>query len=208
MVIRYTLVGDGTSDEALKPIIDWLLAEHCPNASILGTFARDLGPVGNGLKERVVAAIRNFPCDLLFVHRDAEGQGFEKRLSEIEEAVAEVDASYIPVVPVKMTEAWLLFDEMAIRSAAGNSAGKIDLELPNKKQWEKLNNAKEVLFDALCKATEKKGRALQKFSPAKGRGLVTRRSQDFSPLRGLPSFDFFEKSLVQQIELIGINALD
>jgi hypothetical protein len=38
---------------------------------------------------------------------------------------------HIPVVPVRMTEAWLLADEFAIRSAPGNPNGTQSLDLPD-----------------------------------------------------------------------------
>ena len=42
------------------------------------------------LHERITESIRLFPCDLLLVHRDAEGESLEKRRAEIQHAVAEM----------------------------------------------------------------------------------------------------------------------
>ena len=50
------------------------------------------------------------------------------RKNEIERAVAEAfqagqPPAWASVIPVRMREAWLLFDETAIRKAAGNPSG-------------------------------------------------------------------------------------
>lgn len=70
------------------------------------------------------AALALYPCDLIFIHRDAERQPPDLRRSEIVRALQEVENSdaqrppAICVIPVRMQKAWLLFDELAIRKAA------------------------------------------------------------------------------------------
>lgn len=197
--IRYTLITDGSSDIALKPIIEWLIAQHRPELGLIGELARDMGNVGLALPARIPQALRLFPCDVLFVHRDAEGDALQTRLSEIGQAVQDLHGCYVPIVPVRMTEAWLLSDESAIRSAAENKSGRAPLNLPAKRNWESLNDPKRILFDALIAASEKTGRALSKFNPGRQRALVALRTVDFSGLRGLPSFDLFEEQLVEKL---------
>jgi hypothetical protein len=199
--LRYTLVTDGSSDAALKPIIDWLISQHRPEVGLIGEIARDLGNVGLALEARLPRALKLFPCDMLFVHRDAEGESLEFRLAEIRNAVEVQDLPWVPIVPIRMTEAWLLSDEDAIRSAAENRAGKIQLNLPAKRTWESINNPKKVLFDALITASEKRGRALNKFSPTRQRALVAQRTLNFSRLRGLASFDAFENELIEKLRI-------
>ena len=87
------------------------------------------------MHEKIQAAVKWYPCDLLFIHRDAEGQSLLERKAEIDEAVSLACKTVaippaIAVVPVRMTEAWLLFDIPAIRAAAGNPNGSVDLDLP------------------------------------------------------------------------------
>ena len=199
-LIRYTLLADGTSDEVLLPIIDWLMAQHCPAARIVSVFARDIGPVGNDLLMRVPAALRNFPCDILFVHRDAERMAREDRLREINEALVDTRIPVVPIVPIRMTEAWLLADEGAIRFASGNASGRNPLNLPAKRQWESLPDPKEVLREALLVASGRTGRALGKFRPERVQSLITRRSESFHALRGLSAFDAFERDLKTQLQ--------
>jgi hypothetical protein len=208
-IIRYTLLADGSSDEVLLSIIDWLILQHFPGCSVLGTFAKDFGKVGLDLRSRIPAALKFFPCDIFFIHRDSEGQGLKQRINEIDMAVKDIQIkNFVPIIPVRMTEAWLLSDENAIRSAAGNKNGKIDLRLPNRKNLEDQSDPKNILVDALILASEKTGRALKKFNPLKERALVAKRTTSFAALRGLPSFDFFEARLVNTLNGILENALD
>ena len=60
------------------------------------------------------------------MHRDAEREFARTRLAEIEAAIKSateaalelIAVKCVRIVPVRMTEAWFLFDEAAIRRAA------------------------------------------------------------------------------------------
>ena len=154
--IRYTLLTDGSFDKALIPILSWLLYQHCPDYAIQPEWA-DLWKLPRPPKkmpERIIRSVELYPCDLLFVHRDAEGLSREERASEIRQALAEI--ALLPavcVVPVRMTEAWLLFDETAIRKAAGNPNGNLPLGLPVIHNIESLPDPKQILHDLLRSAS-------------------------------------------------------
>jgi len=132
-VIRYTLLSDGSSDAALVPIIEWLIAEHRPDIGLLSQVAEGLSTSDLSLGKRIPAAIATYPCDILFVHRDAEGVSIDTRLREIEEASKFSGMACVPIIPIRMTEAWLFSDEAAIRSAAENRNGSMSLNIPAKK---------------------------------------------------------------------------
>lgn len=198
-VLRYTLLSDGSSDAVLMPIIEWLVKEHRPDIGLQGQTAAGLSTSDRSLAKRIPAALASCPCDILLVHRDAEGAAIDIRLREIEEAAQAHNADYVPIIPVRMTEAWLFSDESAIRSAAENLRGRMNLNLPEKKNWERLPDPKGVLFETLVIASGRQGRALAKFNPHRQRRLVTQRTHDFSGLRGLPSFDFFEAQFAEKL---------
>ena len=74
--IRYSLISDGSSDRALIPILTWVLREKGNIKRVQPEWA-DLGRLPlppQGLCERILWAIDLYPCDLLFIHRDAEGE--------------------------------------------------------------------------------------------------------------------------------------
>jgi len=79
---------------------------------------RGLPAPPSGLRDRVTRAVELYPCQLLFVHRDAEGQEPELRYEEIRTS-NQTGRLHVAVVPVRMQEAWLLHDEGALREAAG-----------------------------------------------------------------------------------------
>lgn len=199
-LIRYTLLADGSSDAVLIPIINWLIAQNSPEIGVQSQFANNLGAIGSELEKRISAALCLFPCDLLFVHRDGEGSTYENRLLEISTAFMKINMNYVPVIPIKMSEAWLFSDENAIRAASGNKNGKTRLNLPTRKNWDSLPDPKKILFTALETASEKSGRALKKFYPDRQRSRVAEFTQDFSSLRGINSFDSFETLLVDKLK--------
>ena len=133
--LRYTLLSDGSSDAALMPILDWLLIEHGVNKPIQSQWAdlRRLRQPPDELSDRIRVALEFYPCDLLFIHRDAEKASYAERAGEIRNALTKIAEGDLPpnvyVIPVRMTEAWLLFDESAIRFAAGNRNGQNALHL-------------------------------------------------------------------------------
>jgi hypothetical protein len=189
-----TLAGDGVSDRSLRTVLGWVLSQL--SLSQNRGFVVQVAAPGHNLRERLAKAIQHYPCDVLFVHRDAEKDPREKRVEEIREAASLVGVgACVPVVPVRMTEAWLLIDEAAIRRAAGNPNGEAPLPLPRVANLETVADPKEVLRKCLIQASEKTGRRLRQLE----RDLPERVQRvaelitDFSPLRQLPAFHAFER---------------
>lgn len=167
--LRYTLVSDGSSDRALIPILNWLLRQYATGCVIQPEWAdlrRLPRPIRN-LTERIRTSLDLYPCDLLFVHRDAENISYERRVNEIERVLRAVSewarGRTIGVVPVRMTEAGLLVDETTLRRAAGNPNGQQPLALPSFGQLEQLPDPKNVLDELLKTASGLRGRRLKNF---------------------------------------------
>lgn len=189
--MQYTLLADGRSDKVLVHIINWVLDEK--NIFYTPQVAEWLQE--NTLHGRCREAVLKYPCDVLFVHRDAEARKPEERHDEIRDALASYVGNSVHVVPVRMTEAWLLSSENAIRTAARNRNGSVKLELPNWRQWDRLSDPKNTLATLLRTATELPARRLRKFSVERARYRVAELTVDFSPLRQLSAFRQFEKSI-------------
>lgn len=120
--LRYTLLSDGSSDRALIPLLTWLLRTHRVECAIQPKWAdlRRVPKPPKKLSERIRLSLALYPCDLLFIHRDAEKEPHEVRVAEIQEAISQaVKSVRVPpavcAVPVRMQQAWLLFDEAALR---------------------------------------------------------------------------------------------
>lgn len=208
--LRYTLVSDGSSDRALLPILSWLLIEHRVRRPIQPEWAdlRRLPHPPRNLTSRIEKSLDLYPCDLLFVHRDAEiradSRSYDQRKAQIISALATVNinSAQIPsicVVPVRMTESWLLIDEAAIRRAAGNPNGQRPLNLPPLLRLERLPNPKNELYMLLKEASELRGRRLRKFDSRRSAARVTEFITDFSQLRSLPAFSALEADVEETI---------
>ena len=212
MELRYALITDGPTDRALMPILTWLLREQGVQYAIQSEWA-DLGRLWVrrklSLVERMRWAVDLYPCDLLFIHRDAEREPRQKRYAEIVRAVSELQRDHgvttpaVCVVPVRMQEAWLLFDTEAIRWAAGNSTGRQVLGLPPLEDLEDIPDPKKVLHDLLREASGLSGRRLDRFNASERAVRITSLTDDFSPLRALPAFVALEADLAQLVHQQG-----
>lgn len=198
-MLRYALLADGSSDKVLMPIINWLLVQLDIPVAVQGEWADLSGCSVRSLEDRLVRALDLYDCDLLFIHRDAEAQGRDQRLCEISSAIHHAGASfscdYIPIIPVRMTEAWLLISENAIRYAAENRNGTVPLALPSLSRLESLNDPKDCLYDLLRTASQKTGRRLREFKPQRYVHRIPDVIDDFSPLRSLSSFQALESDV-------------
>ena len=210
--LRYTLLSDGSADQALMPILTWLLREQGIYGAIQPEWAdlRRLPRPPRTLSERISSSLDLYPCDVLFVHRDSEGVLPLVRTTEIQQALATAaQRAQLPptvcVVPVRMQEAWLLFNETAIRCAAGNPNGPVPLALPPLKTLAQLPDAKDVLYDALREASGLTGRRRKKFPVHTRVRRVTEFIDDFSPLRILGAFCQLEADVSQVVNAHGWN---
>lgn len=200
--ITYTLLSDGTSDKALLPIIEWTLQQHFPDLVVQRQWA-DLSRLPKPpktLTERIEKAIELYPCDYLFVHRNAEKQSLVERQCEIEDAWRVVTKGVITqtmvgVIPVRMTEAWLLIDEQAIRTASGNRSGRQAINLPPTRSLETLPDPKQTLQQLLRDASGLNGHRLQKFNVSKAIQLVANNINNYSALKILKAYEIFEESI-------------
>jgi hypothetical protein len=206
--LRYTLVSDGSSDRALQPILSWLLMEHRVLCPIQPEWAdlRRLRHPPKTLASRIEWSLDLYPCDILFVHRDAEiradRRSYQQRKNEIIDALANINLAQIPsicVVPVRMMEAWLLINEAALRRAAGNPNGATPLNIPNTAHLEEIPDPKEVLYTLLRVASELRGRRLRRFEEERSAGLVAEYIDDFAQLRRLPAFRALEADIEETI---------
>jgi hypothetical protein len=204
--LRFTLVADGTTDGAmLIPILEWLLRTHCPT---LGVEVDYIDPsrirrASNSLKNRIAFALEAYPSDCIFIHRDAEAQPAHWRRREIQQTIEElgdrISIAHVCVVPIRMSEAWLLFDESAIRRAAGNPNGRVRLELPDLSGIEDRPDPKQLLRDLLIAATEFSGRRRRSFDLRSSIRRVARLIDDYSPLRRLSAFRALEDDVVKVV---------
>lgn len=196
-VISIAIVCDGTSDICIQDLIQAVADTAFPNQAFRITPAREVIPAHGSLQFRLERAYRDYEPDILVCHRDAEGASVKDRTDEIKLAreSAGIQIPVIPAIPVRMIESWLLTDPGAIRCAADNRNGDVELILPKYKAIEQLADPKEVLFLALRTASNLPAQRLKRFNEHRARSRVASFMDDFSGLRTLPSFQQFEMLL-------------
>lgn len=198
--LTFCVIADGGTDRVLVPIIQWAIHRLDPDVEILEpTFSKRKAPIHDFLHTYEPDTM------LSFVHRDSENSSLDERLQEFANVVRN---DVVPVVPVRMSEAWLLVDGSAIARAADRPSHIVIV--PEAAELERLADPKlrleQLLFEAAGSPT---GRRLKNFR----RSIVDRRVSvashigNFSPLEALPAFVRFQQSLADKYpyrHLIGL----
>lgn len=167
MTRRSVFLADGTSDLPLARHLEGICTDLGADITVAPVDPTLLSGAGRTVAGRLDFLRRQgIGYDVVFVHRDAEGQDPELRRSEIAAGAATVGirCPVVPVVPIRMTEAWLLLDESAIRRVAGKPLGRVALDLPTAREVERRAHPKELLADVLLRASETAGRRRQQFA--------------------------------------------
>ena len=156
MVMQCLLVCEGSSDDPLTTHIQQLL-------NIYGRHPADfnISIDGQQLVDKVLNGLGMAShYDLLFIHRDADRAGVDARYREMTEAIrqSKYTGPWVGVVPVRMTEAWLLLDEAAIRKVVRRPNGSGPVTLPSPNEVERRANPRDLLNSALLDASEARGR--------------------------------------------------
>ncbi len=201
MNYRAVFLADGSSDEPLGEHLENLCAQRNLVVRVTTPDFRLLrNPPKRTIEERLraIANLGDMP-DILFVHRDAETQPPAKRVAEVAKAVKKVGGinSWVAVVPIRMTEAWLLVDEPEIRFAAGRPLSTHDLGIPPVSQIERKPDPKALLNSALIAASGLSGRELEHFKKRFGehRRLLLQRLDLNGPVRQLRAWQALESEI-------------
>ncbi len=207
MHLNYVLISDGSSDEALLPILENAMKLNSKFKSFQGRradFSRYNKPVKK-LEDKIDCAVDLYDPDVLFIHRDAENQPIDHRSNEIEIALSKSKIlkssrlTYVTVIPVRMTEAWLLIDVNAIKCASGNPNSEFLCILPPPWKLENEPDPKLLLEKLIKDSSCLNKRRLKKLNIRHAIQLVPRYINDFSSLKELPSYKFLIKQIVEKL---------
>jgi hypothetical protein len=197
------LICDGTSDRALSSVAE--------RVAKLSGFSLDVEVVdfailrpGLSLKSRLRALPELVASpSVILIHRDAENQPRADRVKEMRAALAEsqFEIPYVPIVPVRMTEAWLLCDEAAIRNVSGNPKSK-PLLLPSNP--ETISDPKSRLQDLILESSQQTGRKRAQLSArfSELRRQLLETLDVGGPVTKLTSFSSFCKDLNEALSKI------
>src|SRR5690606_20980206 len=117
MPLRAALIAEGNGDRGLVGVLERLCLREGAEVeiewakSVLETYA-----AGSSVAAKIRTLIEVHPYyDLLFVHRDTDGEDPASRRTEIAAACLQGTPPHVAVIPIQETEAWLLLSEAAIR---------------------------------------------------------------------------------------------
>jgi hypothetical protein len=209
VTVNALYVCEGTSDRPLAEHVTRLFRDRGIRLVMTSPdFDRIPGKVGAGLEDKLRAA-RRFGRNygILVVHRDSDNQGVDRRRAEIAAAAERVflGTPVVAVIPVRMTEAWLLLDECALRRVAGNPNGRKDLNLPKRHEVERIADPKERLREILVVAAECTGRRLDIFKRrfAEHRRLLLERLDPSGPVADLVAWRSVVAEVDRAVALLG-----
>lgn len=210
MTLRAVFLADGPSDLPLAAHLEALCVEHGREVQVTPIDPRLLWERGRSVEDRLRIVLNHGAAsDLVFIHRDAEAQSPDDRVAEVRAAAGMVGVDVgrvVPVVPVRMTEAWLLLDHSEIRRVAGKPGSTQPLDLPGRERVEALPDPKEALRSALLVAGAPSGRRRrQQFERDFGRHrqLLLQRLDPHGPVSELSAW----KRLVADIAA-ALDAID
>jgi hypothetical protein len=140
----------------------------------------------------------DFGISVLCIHTDADKQtdtyAFNNKINpalrRIETEPDEICKIIVPIVPVRMTEAWMLADKDLLKSRIGTK--KSDRELGFDKQPEQIMDPKKVINDAIRTAYQERSRRHRNDSDISALYHQIGESVSLDVLRQLPSFRKFE----------------
>lgn len=201
-MIQILFIGEGSSDSGIATHIRRIAAEQGHSALITDPLVARLPPPPRKTVASKLQAVKDLggAYDLVVLHRDADREGREPRLAEISAAARKVmpEVPHVPVIPIRMTEAWLLLDEAEIRRVAGAPNGKTPLNLPKASRVESVPDPKAMLKETLALASGLKGRKLSTFNDrfSRNRAILLDRIDPEGPIRNVPSWRDFNADLL------------
>ena len=161
--------------------------------------------------ERISAAAREAATawHILFIHADADADAKAARQQRVQPAMDKLMATgefsahdIVAVIPVRMTDAWMLADPDALRKAL-HLVENLDLELPTRtRELERLTEPKAQLQQITRRSSTRK-RQRRRRDPLDSLPRQLGNSISLDCLRRLPAFQIMERELRQSLAHLG-----
>lgn len=193
--IQFAFLREGSSDDGLLAHLESLLVREGADEAV-----GEVRSYGGTTQEKIEKFLEEaLPVHAIFVHRDADKAGPTAREREIFNAGEKYKdcPPLIPVVPVTMTESWLLVEELAIRQVAGNPTGRQPLHIPPLSAIENVSDAKARLKQAIADASGYSGSKLSQLNDNfdRNRAAILNRLDPDGPVTALPSWSQLEQDV-------------
>ncbi|MDR2498701.1 MAG: DUF4276 family protein [Tannerellaceae bacterium] len=213
--LRIGLFAEGTTDERFLPSIIKRTIERLSKNSPVHIDACDIIIIrsdADKFTQKAVEAARkgfkDYNIDILCLHADADDKNdsntyktrIDPALAAIQKAGEDVCQVIVPLVPVWMTEAWMLADKECFKREIGTSKSYSELGL-NKKP-EKEGKPKEAIREAIRKAYAGKPKKRRKELDITDLYQIIGQSTSLSELDKLSSYSTFRKLLASKLQFL------
>jgi hypothetical protein len=216
--IAVALYAEGSTDQLFLPdLIRRTVKQSLSQSGQPYIDVKPVDPIGfskTGMKqdECILQAAR-YAADynILIVHADADHRTADRALKErfhpgyilVQQTKEGVCRCILPIVPVQMTEAWMLADPEALRAALGTSKKAQDPGLPAKaKLVETDSDPKQTLKMLISRANTHRPR--HRHIELHSLYAILGRTIDLSRLRNVPAYQRFGHDLVDAFKAIGL----
>lgn len=208
------LYAEGRTDERFLPIIiqrvaDRLLRRYAiASVDVLEPLSLKVSPEAGDRAERILSAAKMaYGYNALIIHADADAATTEdalqnryepgNRLAQTREG--DVCNDLAPLVPIRMTEAWMMADFDAFQDIVGADLSAGDLRFPDKPhQVERIQDPKSKLSMALNEIFSKRRRRKMASLGQYYEPLARRISLD--KLEKIPAFRQFKDELANILQ--------
>jgi hypothetical protein len=158
------LYTEGETDERfllnlIPRILEEIIAERNGFLDVFPLFTIKVPKIGDRAKEIKMAAQNAEGCTILIIHSDADDEtdkyAFQERIKPGFELVKQADEevlckNLVAVIPVQMTEAWMLADKEALQEELGTDKTFQELSLTfSLKQTEKIADPKSKIQEII-----------------------------------------------------------
>lgn len=141
----------------------------------------------------------------LVIHLDADGRDLQRAIDErfspgkqlVENSSENVNKQLIPIIPIRMSEAWMLVDFEAFRKVTKTSLTGVALGFPARPELVETIDAKTIFQNAVRNCQP--GRARRPISSEQV-FLPLATEIDLDELRKVPAYQQFEASLIQILQ--------
>lgn len=191
--------GEGTTDTRYFPVllqryIDKVCREQGIDADIFPVLDNVPKVTGKSFIEEMREVKKAFSgLELIFVHLDADSRSSQQVLTNKWQPwleVCNVPDVWLPIIPVKMLESWLLADRVALEETFIITSQDLDVCLSNMHP-ERLPAPKDILRDIQKRGKQKRTRGFER--------LLAQRTR-FTELEKLISFQEFAKQVEDYFE--------
>ena len=190
--------GEGTTDTRYFPILQRYVDKVCRkkgiDADIFEVLANVPKVTGQSFIEEMREVEKAFASlELIFVHLDADSRSSQQVLTNKWQPWLETcndPRIWLPIIPVKMLESWLLADKMALEETFIITSQDLDVCLSNMHP-ERLPAPKDTLRDIQKRGKQKRTRGFER--------LLAQRTR-FTELEKLISFREFAKQIEDYFE--------